>query len=102
MEQEIRFCTTSDGESIAYSTAGEGPPLVVVSAWLGHYAAECRSDEIRAFWERPGKGSRLIRYDKRGVGLSDRKVDDLSLATRVLVLEAEPRWRRSTSCSPEG
>ncbi len=25
MEQEIRFCTTSDGVRLAYATVGEGP-----------------------------------------------------------------------------
>ena len=28
MEQQIRFCTTSDGVRIAYATVGEGPPLL--------------------------------------------------------------------------
>ena len=36
MEQEIGFCTTSDGVSIAYATLGEGPPLVYVTGWPGH------------------------------------------------------------------
>src|SRR5688572_25428397 len=27
LEQRIRFCTTSDGERLAYATVGEGPPL---------------------------------------------------------------------------
>ena len=35
MEQQIRFCTTSDGVRIAYATAGEGPPLVVITPWVG-------------------------------------------------------------------
>lgn len=88
MEQEIRFCTTSDGVRVAHATVGEGPPLVVVSAWLSHIEAEWGSNDVRAFWEALANGRRVIRYDKRGVGLSERDVDDLSLETRGLDLEA--------------
>jgi hypothetical protein len=28
LEQEIRFCTAEDGVRIAWSTVGEGPPIV--------------------------------------------------------------------------
>ncbi len=33
MEPQIRFCTSADGTRIAYSTVGEGQPLVLASAW---------------------------------------------------------------------
>jgi hypothetical protein len=38
MEQQIRFCTTSDGVRIAYATVGEGPPLIQVPGWVSHLA----------------------------------------------------------------
>jgi len=89
MEQQIRFCTTSDGVRIAYATVGKGsPPLVVVSAWLSHLQVEWRQPDIRSFWEGLANGRRVIRYDKRGVGLSDRDVADLSFESRVRDLEA--------------
>jgi DNA-binding SARP family transcriptional activator len=34
--QEIRFCTAADGTRIAYSIAGEGPPIVKTANWLNH------------------------------------------------------------------
>ena len=34
--QTIRYCTTADGVQLAYSFAGEGPPLLKVSNWLNH------------------------------------------------------------------
>ena len=40
MEQEIRFCTTSDGVRIAYATGGQGPPLVRVLGWFTHLEFE--------------------------------------------------------------
>jgi hypothetical protein len=36
MEQQIRFCTTSDGARIAYAIAGEGYPLVRALGWFTH------------------------------------------------------------------
>ena len=36
VEQQLRFCTSSDGASICYATVGEGPPLVKAPNWLNH------------------------------------------------------------------
>ena len=36
MEQQIRFCTASDGVTIAYATVGEGPPVVYANGWPTH------------------------------------------------------------------
>ncbi len=36
MDQEIRFCTASDGVRISYATMGEGPPLVKAANYLTH------------------------------------------------------------------
>jgi class 3 adenylate cyclase len=85
MEQEIRFCTTSDGIRIAYATVGEGPPLLVVPGWLSHLNYTC--EQARAFWEGLARGRRVVRYDGRGMGLSDRDVDDLSFDARVRDIE---------------
>lgn len=83
MEQDIRYCTAHDGVRIAYSTAGSGPPLVVSSAWLGHLEFEWAQPGIRSFWENVGRGRTLVRYDKRGTGLSDWDAADQSLEARV-------------------
>ena len=40
MEQQIRFCTTSDGVRIAYAVTGEGYPLVRVLGWCTHLEFE--------------------------------------------------------------
>ena len=50
------------------------------------------------FWESVGEGHTLVRYDRLGVGMSDREVldDDLTLDTDVAVLRAvldELPWR---------
>ena len=71
MDQQVRFCTASDGVRIAYATAGEGPPLVVAPGWLSHlhYTWE---QPARAFWEGLARGRCVVRYDGGGMGLSDR------------------------------
>ena len=88
MEQQIRFCTTSDGVRIAYATVGEGPPLVYATGWPVHLELEWEKPFVRRFLEQLADGFTLIRYDMRGSGLSDRDVTDLSLPSLVKDLEA--------------
>src|SRR5712691_11734704 len=85
---EIQYCTTSDGVSIAYYAMGEGPPLVIPSMLLwGHLRARPFSE-----YGRDGSGlgryNRIVRYDARGTGLSDRGAVDFSLEARVRDLTA--------------
>ena len=79
MEQQIRFCTTSDGVRIAYATVGQGPPLVVAWGWVGHLEFEWNDPEWRAFLEGLAETRLLVRFDKRGTGLSDWNAEDLSI-----------------------
>ncbi len=88
MEQQIGFCTTSDGISIAYATLGEGPPLVYVTGWPGHLGLEWDKPVAREFLEELAAGVTLIRYDMRGSGLSDRDVTEISPDAWVNDLEA--------------
>lgn len=87
MEQDIRYCTAPDGVRIAYSTAGSGPPLVVSSAWMWHLEFEWSQPSMRKFWENVARGRTLVRYDKRGTGLSDWNPGEQSLEARVGDLE---------------
>lgn len=88
MEQQIRFCTTPDGVRIAYAEVGDGNPLVAVSAFFGHLEFEWNDPDTRAFWEALAVGRRLVRYDKRGTGLSDWNAKDFSIEARVRDLES--------------
>jgi len=86
----LRYATTSDGVRIAYVSLGEGPPLV----WASNIFGEANGyrvgfPHVREVTDRLlGLGWRVIRYDVRGMGLSERKVSDLSLAGRVRDLTA--------------
>jgi pimeloyl-ACP methyl ester carboxylesterase/DNA-binding CsgD family transcriptional regulator len=86
--QHIRFCTSRDGARIAFSTVGEGPPLVKAAHWLTHMEHDFASPAWR-HWVTELSGSHtLVRYDERGCGLSDREAADLSFDRWVEDLEA--------------
>jgi len=85
--QEIRYCTTSDGVRLAYASTGSGPPLVKASNWLTHLDFEWNSPLWRHWWEDLSSHHRVIRYDERGNGMSQRDVSDVAFETWVRDLE---------------
>ncbi len=86
--QRIQFATTSDGVSIAVAAFGQGPPLILTPGWVSHLELDLQYPEGRAFHEALGQYRRVIRYDGRGTGLSDREVEDMSSAGRMKDIEA--------------
>ncbi|MDO8615191.1 MAG: adenylate/guanylate cyclase domain-containing protein [Dehalococcoidia bacterium] len=88
MEQQIRFCTTTDGVRIAYGTVGQGPPLIRVLGWFTHLEFEWENPRWRRLYEGMADRFTYIRYDGRGMGLSDRDVTDFSSDAFVHDLEA--------------
>jgi pimeloyl-ACP methyl ester carboxylesterase/DNA-binding winged helix-turn-helix (wHTH) protein len=88
LAQDIRFCTTADGVRIAYSVVGQGPPLVKAANWMSHLEFDWESPVWRHWIAALARLHRLVRYDERGNGLSDRQVDDLSFAAMVADLES--------------
>jgi pimeloyl-ACP methyl ester carboxylesterase/DNA-binding CsgD family transcriptional regulator len=83
MEQTIRFCRAPDGVRIAYATSGSGHPLVVSQGWLSHLELDWSNPAMRRFWETLSEHYRVVRYDKRGTGLSDRSVSDFSFDAQL-------------------
>ena len=68
--------------NIAYQVIGEGPlDLVFVPGWVSHLELAWEDPERASFLRRLASFSRLIIFDKRGTGLSDRVPDD-QLPTR--------------------
>jgi len=89
MEPQIQYATTDDGVSIAYYTMGQGMPLVVMPPIpVSHIQREWQIPALRRQAERLAEGKMLIRYDPRGLGLSERNVRSISLDTGVLDLSA--------------
>lgn len=86
MLPETRYVKASDGVSIAYQFFGDGPrDLVWVPGWISHLEVAWEEPTLARFFERLGSFCRLILFDKRGTGLSDRVAEsDLpTLETRM-------------------
>ncbi|MDJ0513995.1 MAG: alpha/beta fold hydrolase [Methyloceanibacter sp.] len=86
--QDIRFCHSADGTRLAYSTTGQGPPLVKAANWLNHLEFDFESPVWRHFFRALAADHQLIRYDARGNGLSSWDVSDFSLERQIEDLEA--------------
>jgi class 3 adenylate cyclase/pimeloyl-ACP methyl ester carboxylesterase len=80
---QTRWAKTVDGASIAYQDFGSGPvTMVVILGWISH---------LEIYWEQPGyarfmrrlaRNMRVLTFDKRGVGMSDRTLAS-DLETRM-------------------
>jgi pimeloyl-ACP methyl ester carboxylesterase/DNA-binding winged helix-turn-helix (wHTH) protein len=86
-QQEIRFCTASDGVRLAYATMGDGPPLVKVANWLSHLDYDWESPVWRHWLIELSRRFTLVRYDERGCGLSDWDLPQFSFEEWVDDLE---------------
>ena len=81
--QDVRYARNGDVH-IAYQVLGRGPPdLVLVDGYLTHLGAMWADPPRRRFCERLASFSRLILFDKRGTGLSDRGGGFPTLETRM-------------------
>jgi pimeloyl-ACP methyl ester carboxylesterase/DNA-binding CsgD family transcriptional regulator len=62
-----------NGVNIAFQVFGSGPfDLVVVPGWVSHLEHMWQHPSYVAYLQRLGRFARLILFDKRGTGLSDR------------------------------
>jgi pimeloyl-ACP methyl ester carboxylesterase/DNA-binding CsgD family transcriptional regulator len=68
----IRY-VSNDGVSIAYQVVGSGSvDLLFMTGFVSHLEMSWDQPECEAFFEGLGRAARVILFDKRGVGLSDR------------------------------
>ncbi len=88
-KSEIRFLPHG-GRRVAYEIRGVGPPLVAPAWWVSHLELDWQSADFRRFWDAVADGYTLIRYDRLGVGMSDRTVQEaeLNLDEEVATLRA--------------
>ena len=79
---EIRYVTTDDGVDLAYQVRGDGPiDLVFVSGFISHL--ELAREFAHFAWADQLDGiARVINFDKRGTGQSDRSIGFGSLEER--------------------
>jgi pimeloyl-ACP methyl ester carboxylesterase len=89
MDPVIQYAKASDGVVIACSSFGAGPPLIVMPILpLSHLQVEWQMTGMRHFLEHLAHTHTVIRYDARGLGLSDRLAPDRSLDAHLLDVEA--------------
>jgi class 3 adenylate cyclase len=73
---ETRYAKSGDGVHIAYQVIGEGPvDLVWVMGWTSNIEAIWEEPNLARFLSMLASFSRLILFDKRGMGMSDRVSD---------------------------
>src|SRR5438067_11953714 len=101
--------TRSGDLHIAYQVVGEGPfDLVYVPGWVSHVELAWEEPTLARFLQRLASFSRLIMFDKRGTGLSDRVPNDRlpTLEERMddlrAVLEAAGSERAAVFGASEG
>src|SRR5215213_9169755 len=90
MDDRDEFKYTKSGDvSIAYAVLGSGPrDLVFVHGFVTNLELEREDPELRLFHDRLASFSRLIMFDKRGTGLSDRPREPATLETQMDDLRA--------------
>ena len=75
IQPETQFATVGN-DRVAYQVVGEGPrDLVYTTGFSSHLDIEWEDPGMARFFRRLASFSRLIRYDRRGAGLSDRPSD---------------------------
>jgi pimeloyl-ACP methyl ester carboxylesterase len=83
VQPETRYAD-SGGVNIAYQVLGDGPgDLVFVMGWVSNIEVFWEEPTLARFLTRLASFSRLILFDKRGTGLSDRVTDMPSLEVRM-------------------
>jgi pimeloyl-ACP methyl ester carboxylesterase len=83
MTPETRYARSGD-VNIAYQVVGDAPrDLVLVPGWVTNLEVFWEEPACARFLQRLASFTRLILFDKRGTGLSDRVADLPNLETRM-------------------
>jgi pimeloyl-ACP methyl ester carboxylesterase len=83
VKPETHYARSGD-VNIAYQVFGEGPrDLVIVPGWVSNIEVFWEDPDMARFLQRLASFSRVILFDKRGTGLSDRMADVPNLETRM-------------------
>ncbi len=88
IEPRVRYAVTSDGVRIAYTIFGDGPPLVLPPLTISHLQLDWDIGDRRASFEQIARRAMVIRYDSRGLGMSQRGAADFSDAAATRDLQA--------------
>src|SRR5689334_9553155 len=85
---ETRY-VKSDDVYVAYQVVGDGPfDLLVVPGFVSNIEANWRNPDLSAFFRRLASFCRVILFDKRGTGMSDRGSQIFTLEQRMHDVQA--------------
>ena len=88
MNPETRY-TNAGSVTIAYQILGSGPvDIVLVPGWVSNIDIFWEEPRVARFLRRIASYSRLILFDKRGTGMSDRVTDTPTLEERIEDVQA--------------
>jgi class 3 adenylate cyclase len=104
--RRVRYAQ-SNGLNIAYEVVSEGPPdIVVVDGLVSHRDLDWEVPSSRAVIDHLMAMGRVVLFDKRGTGLSDRELGHGTLEDRMddirAVMDAADVERASLICISEG
>jgi class 3 adenylate cyclase len=103
---DIRYARADDGVNIAYQVLGDGPTDLLFVTLFSNLVHLWQQPRWAAFHERLSSFARLILFDKRGTGLSDRPTELPSLERRMddvrVVLDSVASERVTLVGSMEG
>lgn len=101
-----QFTTTDDGVRIAYTTWGSGPTMVISPGIVSNVELFWENELHSRVLERLGRHLRLIQFDKRGIGMSDRfdalPANDQRISDFLAVMAAEEVEKAHISGISEG
>ena len=84
---QVQYARTSDGVNIAYAAIGTGPALIYPTRLVG-FQQQLELPETSRWLARLAESNRLIVFDLRGFGLSDRDVEAVSHDKMLVDLDA--------------
>lgn len=86
--QKIHYCRAPDDVCLAWAELGQGPPIAKAGNWCSHLELELEDVGWSQIISALSSERRLVRYDARGNGLSDRDVPEITFEHWVTDLES--------------
>lgn len=86
--QDIRFAKSADGTRLAWTSTGSGLKILAAPNWVRHLEFDWTMNSIAGWLPLLSERYQLFRFDGRNNGLSERGVQDVSLARLLEDVEA--------------
>jgi pimeloyl-ACP methyl ester carboxylesterase len=87
MAPQIRFVRGTRSR-IACAVDGSGPPLILPAWWVSHVERDFADPAFSRFFTRLADHFTVVRYDRPGVGLSDRERASFTVEDEVATLQS--------------